>query len=515
MKDGLYLYSDHLKMLDSKRPRPGPQVELPIISREVYTPLHVEQWIRELSGHPDSSFASYILEGIQRGFRIGFDRSLNLVSASSNMHCNNPDIVSDYLTREVGLHRMWQCPKGTTPEGVHLSPLGIIPKKNKPGKWRMIVDLSSPQGASINDGISSEVASLQYTSVDHLASLVAAEGKGSYLVKADIQEAYRMVPVHPEDQHLLGVKWNGSVYIDKVLPFGLRSAPKIFSAVADALLWILNKKGITKGLHYLDDFVMVAKEHGVALEQKQALLSTFENFQVPMEQSKLEGPVTCLTFLGIEIDTVKLQLRLPRTKLADLKALLATYICHTSIPKKEIERITGLLQFTCKVVRSLSRPKVVSAAVEFSFRYLSIAVKELIPVVLAAALFGPCWAGKVVQFAVDNKAVVEVINATFCSDSHMMHLIRLLVFFAAKHNFWFTAAHIPGKKNVVADALSRNNMSLFRLQAPQADCHPVQPSAALVSLITQNITWTSTSWMKLFKDCTVQVYLQPPTKPIK
>ena len=351
VKDGHYLYTDHLKILDSKRPRPGPQAVLPIISREVYTPLHLEQWIQELSGHPDSSFASYILEGIQRGFRIGFDRSLNLVSASTNLHCSNPDIVSDYLTREVALHRMWRCPTVVVPKGVHLSPLGIIPKKNKPGKWRMIVDLSSPQGASINDGISSEVASLQYTSIDHLAALVVAEGRGSYLVKADIQEAYRMVPVHSEDQHLLGVQWNGSVYIDKVLPFGLRSAPKIFSAVADALLWILNKKGITKGLHYLDDFILVAKDKGVAQKQKQALLSTFKNLQVPIEQSKLEGPDTCLTFLGIEIDTEKLQLRLPRKKLADLKALLASYMCHASIPKKEIERITGLLQFACKVVR--------------------------------------------------------------------------------------------------------------------------------------------------------------------
>ena len=160
-----------------------------------------------------------------------------------------------------------------------------------------------------------------------------------------------MVPVHSEDQHLLGVQWNGSVYIDKVLPFGLRSAPKIFSAVADALLWILNKKGITKGLHYLDDFILVAKDKGVAQKQKQALLSTFKNLEVPIEQSKLEGPDTCLTFLGIEIDTEKLQLRLPRKKLADLKALLASYMCHSSIPKKEIERITGLLQFACKVVR--------------------------------------------------------------------------------------------------------------------------------------------------------------------
>ena len=53
--------------------------------------------------------------------------------------------------------------------------------------------------------------------------------------KMDIQHAYRNIPVAPEDRRLLGMLWQGKVYVDKVLPFGLRSAPLIFSAVADAL----------------------------------------------------------------------------------------------------------------------------------------------------------------------------------------------------------------------------------------------------------------------------------------
>jgi len=81
---------------------------------------------------------------------------------------------------------------------------------------------------------------LAYASVDHLAGLVMSAGRGSFLVKADIKEAYRIVPVHPEDQHFLGVYWEGSLYVDKVLPFGLRSAPKIFSALANALQWTLH-----------------------------------------------------------------------------------------------------------------------------------------------------------------------------------------------------------------------------------------------------------------------------------
>ena len=152
------------------------------------------------------------------------------------------------------------------PKGTHISPIGAIPKKNRPGKWRLITDLSSPAGTSVNDAISKEFSSLKYTSVDHLSSLILSEGKGAFLVKADIKEAYRMVPVHPDDQPLLGVLRDGQVYIDKMLPFGLRSAPIIFSAVADALQWILIQKHIPKVLHYLDDFILVAKSLSLAEE---------------------------------------------------------------------------------------------------------------------------------------------------------------------------------------------------------------------------------------------------------
>jgi len=59
------------------------------------------------------------------------------------------------------------------------------------------MDLSSPQDFSVNDGISSELSSLNYTSLDHLAALVLSLGRGSLLAKADIQEAYHLVPVYP------------------------------------------------------------------------------------------------------------------------------------------------------------------------------------------------------------------------------------------------------------------------------------------------------------------------------
>ena len=98
----------------------------------------------------------------------------------------------------------------------------------------------------------------------------------------------------------------------------------------------------------------------------------------------------------------------------------------------------------------------------------NIAIKELFPVVIAAALFGKTWSGQLVEFRVDNMAVVQVLQSTYCKEPHLMHLTRLLVFFAAHYNFWFSASHIPRGVNTEAGALSRNNHSLFLSQVPKA-----------------------------------------------
>ena len=192
-------------------------------------------------------------------------------------------MIANYLDREVQLGRMHR--HVVSPPGIHFSPLGVIPKKNKPGKWHLIMDLSSPAGSSINDGISPEWSSVSYVSIDHLSCLVLEAGKGAVLVKADIKEAYRMLPIHPDDQNLLGVQWEGECYTDGALPFGLHSAPKIFSAVADALQWILTKKGIKNLLHYLNDFIFVSKSGEVTAAYKQTLLDTFAHLGVPLEPS--------------------------------------------------------------------------------------------------------------------------------------------------------------------------------------------------------------------------------------
>lgn len=64
------------------------------------------------------------------------------------------------------------------------------------------------------------MCSLQYTTVDAAVKLISEVRTGFLDAKVDIQDAYRNVPVHPDDCHLLGMEWHGKVFIDKALPFG-------------------------------------------------------------------------------------------------------------------------------------------------------------------------------------------------------------------------------------------------------------------------------------------------------
>ena len=156
-KDNTYVYLDLLLAFDICRP----VEDLPwlVISPEIHLSLHTSVWAAELSIIQTKAYVEYILQGISNGFKIGFDRKQHISSAKGNLLIDEPEAVIEYLQREVLLDRMWKIPLSILPRGVHMSPLGIIPKKSKPGKWRLIVDLSSPCGTSINDGIDTDRSS--------------------------------------------------------------------------------------------------------------------------------------------------------------------------------------------------------------------------------------------------------------------------------------------------------------------------------------------------------------------
>ena len=118
------------------------------------------------------------------------------------------------------------------------------------------MNLSSPEGYSVNEGICPDLTSVVYTSVDNAVEIIRRLDPGIELVQMDLKDAYRVIPVLPQDHHLLGIQWCGDTFVDRSLPFGLRSSPKIFTAFSDMVAWTIHYRGVRHLLHYLDDFLL-------------------------------------------------------------------------------------------------------------------------------------------------------------------------------------------------------------------------------------------------------------------
>ena len=112
------------------------------------------------------------------------------------------------------------------------------PQENS-SEWRTIYHLSYPDGDSINDHIPKDPYALQYVRVDDAIHILKSLGPGSFMTKTDLKSAFRLILIHPDDWHLLGIYWQKQYYVDLYLPFRLLSAPFLFNQLSDALEWVL------------------------------------------------------------------------------------------------------------------------------------------------------------------------------------------------------------------------------------------------------------------------------------
>ena len=136
-----------------------------------------------------------------------------------------------------------------------------MPKKT-PGEFRLIHHLSFPHGASINDGISSEHTAVCYSRVDDAISMIKNLGKGCFLAKTDIKNAFRIIPICPQDYDLLGIFWQGKFYYDRAMPMGCASSCRTFETLSTALQWVAQKHlNIAHLIHILDDYLMAASSY--------------------------------------------------------------------------------------------------------------------------------------------------------------------------------------------------------------------------------------------------------------
>ena len=139
----------------------------------------------------------------------------------------------------------------------HNFPNRVVPK-SEPGQYTITQHLSYPEKTSIKDGIAEEFKTVSYASIDDAISRIKSHGSKALMCKTDIDSAFRLIPMNPEEYPLLGIKFNHRFYYDMCLPMGCSSSCHIFERFSTALEWIaVYKFAIQSKIHYLDHFLIV------------------------------------------------------------------------------------------------------------------------------------------------------------------------------------------------------------------------------------------------------------------
>ena len=264
-----------------------------------------------------------------------------------------PDAISKYLDIEKSYGAVIG-PYASNPfaSDIVLSPLNSVPKGLN--DRRIILDLSWPESASVNDGIPAKQYlgvdfDLVYPTVDDIASTILNKGRGCFLFKRDLKRAYRQLPIDPGDYHFLGYEWNNQMYFDTVLPMGLRSAAMACQRVTSAVSYVCSSHDFSV-CNYLDDFI------GVDIPNRASYAYTFLGdllSSLGLEESvqKAASPSTCMTVLGVQFDTVAMTMSVTPDRLRDLADILSQWMLKSVATKSQIQSLIGKLMFVSKCVK--------------------------------------------------------------------------------------------------------------------------------------------------------------------
>ena len=312
---------------------------------------------RELAKHPDRLFVDTFLDGLRNGFDTGVSELPTMSYKCKNLRscAENRDYVTTSIADEIekgyliGPYDSDACPFPV----FRINSIGVVTGKYS-GKKRLILVLSSPHNkcehTSINDLISKADYSLSYTRIDDAISIIKRLGMGSIMNHLDIREAFKILGIAPRLWHLYGLQWKGNIYFYTRLCFGCRSSPKLFTMLSQAVQFIATENyGISNLLYLLDDFLTIDRTMLEAQRSMALMTMIFNGLGIPISHHKTEGPTAVIKYLGITLDSVRMEARLPTDKLSRLNGLLLDYRTKIKCKKRELLSLLGHLCYAARV----------------------------------------------------------------------------------------------------------------------------------------------------------------------
>ena len=302
----------------------------------------------------DPERTSYLVDGFRNGFDIGFAKPICGSSASNSaaVKCR-PHILKELIDKELK-HGRFLGPFQHPPfDRVHINPLNFVPKK-APNQFRLIDNLSLPEGASVNEGIPRSRCTVSYPTIQNLVDAIlhfVEAGHDPHLFKMDMKSAFRIIPMAPRCFPLLVVSFQGSFYIDAFLPMGCSVSCRIFQEFSEAIAFLARMyTGVPYLLNYLDDHISLAVNHSAGLSQHEATRVLWRYLGVPWAEEKDEEAARCVSGLGIEIDIVKRELRLPQDKIEKGIKAISKILARPTTSFKSIQKLHGYLNYCASII---------------------------------------------------------------------------------------------------------------------------------------------------------------------
>lgn len=290
------------------------------------------------------------------GWPINYTASTRPVSSSHNhpSALNFDSHVQAYIDTELSYNAIagpFQYPPFA--DDFVCSPLQTVPKRGSSTR-RVVMDLSFPQGSSVNHGIPPDTYlgdqfKLRLPGIDRLVEFILAKGRNCLVFKKDLRRAYRQFPVDPKDYSLLGFCYQGKFYFDTRCPFGLRSSAMICQRTTKAVVHIFNEQGFSADV-YLDDFYG-AEYQSLAIQAFSQLGQLFQQLGLDSSPDKDTPPSTSMICLGILVDTEAFTLEVPASRLEDLRAELTIWQKSSFFTKKQLQSLLGKLSFVTACVK--------------------------------------------------------------------------------------------------------------------------------------------------------------------
>lgn len=309
-KEELVMRKKSVKVMVQESLPKGHPHQSTIHNNALPTPVNVRSFSYLLEGY---KHRDYIVKRFSDGFITHFEgQEEELESSNSRAALLNPDTVEAKIQKELEMRRIAGPFKEPPFKNFKCSPLSIR-EKSTPGQYRLLHNLSYPYDDKlVNHNIPTEHSKVKYATLQDAISIIQHLSPGFYLAKSDIKSAFRIVPLHSSQYHLMGFKWNGLYYFDRCLAMGLSSSCQIFEAISSAIVYILRKRfNVQDVVKVLDVFLFLAKTYGQCKGYLNIFLQLCKLLGIPVAME----PSQTLVFLGILLDNIRMLAQLPNEKI--------------------------------------------------------------------------------------------------------------------------------------------------------------------------------------------------------